>query len=352
MKKCRTLFLIIFMIVQAVSFGEEALHVLSGGGATFPAPLYLSWFSDIEKDFGITIKYDAVGSGGGIEMLQERQIDFGAADLLLTGERNELSPDEILQIPATLGAVVVVYNLPGKPFLKLSADVIVAIFTGEINKWNDPLIQELNPGLLLPAMPIRVIHRSDPSGTTYLFSEFLSENSLQWEESFGTATKINWKIGMGVSGNSKVIEFLKIVPGSISYTGFNYAVENNLPMAAIGEKLTGFVSPMMTTISKAAEYAVIDNGLIHLEKKVGRDKYPISAFSYIIVFKEQNYSGRTLEISGDLMKMLQWSLTKGQEKAPLLLYAPLPQNVVLAADSLLRQIVFDGVPVMEVSRAQ
>ncbi len=203
MKRCGILIIVTLILFTTLTAGQGKYHALSGAGATFPIPLYEAWFYDIQKDLGITIQYDAVGSGRGVELLKERQIDFGAADYLLDADSFDSLQSKIIQIPMTIGAVVLVYNLPNNPQLNLSPELITAIFMGKISNWKDSRIGAVNPQITFPDLPIRVIHRSDPSGTTHILSEFLSENSELWRQHCGISAKINWNLGMGVSETVK-----------------------------------------------------------------------------------------------------------------------------------------------------
>ena len=225
---------------------------LLGAGATFPYPLYSKMFDAYHEQHGVKVNYQAIGSGGGIRQLINKTVDFGATDAFMSDEELSQTDGTILHIPTCLGAVVVTCNLPGNPRLKLTPDIIADIFFGKITNWNDPRIKKVNPTLPLPDMHIVVVHRSDGSGTTFIFSDYLSKVSSEWKEKMGTGKALNWLVGLGAKGNAGVAGLVQQVPGSVGYVELVYALQNNMPISAIRNKSGNFIIPSISSVSLAA----------------------------------------------------------------------------------------------------
>ncbi|HET7564015.1 MAG TPA: phosphate ABC transporter substrate-binding protein PstS [Gemmatimonadaceae bacterium] len=321
---------------EAASAGVD----LTGAGATFPYPIYGKWFAAYAQQTGVKINYQPIGSGGGIRQLTERTIDFGASDAPMTDAELSKAPRPVLHFPTVLGAVVITYNLPSvKQPLRLTGDVVAGIFSGEITKWNDSRITSLNPGVSLPAKDILVVHRSDGSGTTYIFSDFLSTVSHAWAQHPGRGKELQWPIGLGAKGNEGVSGQVKQTEGAIGYTELAYAVQNKLPAALIENAAGEFVAPSVQSATAAAAGAVAKlpantDYRISIVNAPGKGAYPISSFTWLLV-----YSSYPDAVKGKkLVAFLHWYLEHGESTAPSLDYAPLPPNMITQLESRIGQI--------------
>jgi len=318
-----------------------------GAGATFPYPLYSKMFDVYYKQFDVKVNYQSIGSGGGIRQLQNKTVDFGATDAFMSDEKLKAAPAEIVHIPMVLGAVVITYNITGNPTLKISPDVLGDIFLGKIKKWNDERIQKLNPGVKLPKSKIMVVHRSDGSGTSFIFTDYLSKVSSEWKSSVGAGKSVKWPTGMGAKGNEGVSGMVKQIKGSIGYCELAYALHNNMPAALIQNKKGNFIKPEIKSISLAAEGEIPEHTRISLTNTDAQEGYPISSFTWIILYKEQNYNDKDKNVAQELIKLLSWMIKGGQKYASPLQYAPLSEGAVAKAEKLLKTITFDGAPLMK-----
>ena len=318
---------------------------LTGAGATFPYPIYSKWFSDYATATGVKINYQSIGSGGGIRQLSEGTVDFGASDSPMSDdELSKAKGGPILHIPTVLGADVITYNLPGvTAALKLTPAVIADIFMGRVKKWNDTRIATLNTGVSLPASDILVVHRSDGSGTTYIFTDYLSTAVPAWKTSVGKGKEVKWPVGLGAKGNEGVAGQVKQTPGSIGYVELAYATQNNLPIAAIRNKAGQFVAasvPAVTAAAAGAAKALPANTdyRISIVDAPGADSYPISSFTWILVYQHQ-----TDAVKGKkLVDFLNWALTEGEKSAVTLDYAPLPAEMATTVKAKLGTIDLSG----------
>jgi phosphate transport system substrate-binding protein len=324
----------------------DAQMLMNGAGATFPYPIYSKWFDEYTKvDPEVRFNYQSIGSGGGIKQVTSRTVDFGATDGPMTDEQLKQAPGELLHIPTVLGAVVATYNLPGAPKLKFTGDVLADIFLGKITKWNDAKITALNPGATLPDQPIVVVHRSDGSGTTYIWVDYLSKISPEWQQKVGKGTSVNWPVGLGGKGNEGVSGQVKGQPGALGYVELAYAVKNNLPVASIKNANGKFVEPTIATTTAAATGAaksMPDDFRVSLTNAPGDDAYPVASFTWLLVYRDQanEAKGRALA------KFLWWMSHDGQKYADDLLYAPLPVPVVKQIEGKVKQITYQGKPLM------
>ena len=304
---------------------------LTGAGATFPYPIYSKWFSDYAAQTGVKINYQSIGSGGGIRQLSEGTVDFGATDSPMNpDEQAKAKGGEVLHIPTVLGAVVVTYNLPevAQP-LKLTGDVIAEIFTGRVTKWNDARIAATNAGVALPAQDILVVHRSDGSGTTFIFTDYLATVSPAWASGPGRGKEVKWPVGLGGKGNEGVAGQVKQTPGSIGYVELAYARQNRLPTAHVANSTGAFVEPTIESITAAGAGAVealpADTDFrVSIVNAPGASAYPISSFTWLLVYRNQADPAKGQK----LIDFLKWAMTSGQQSAASLDYAPLPQPVV------------------------
>ena len=320
-----------------------AAGTLTGAGATFPYPLYSKWVFEYEKLHpGTRINYQSIGSGGGIRQISERTVDFGASDAPMNDEQLGKAKGRLLHIPTTLGAVVLTYNLPGyKGDLKLTSDVVAGIFLGEIKKWNDPKIAALNKGAHLPETDIAVAHRSDGSGTTFVFVDYLSKVSPAWKQKVGASTSVNWPVGLGGKGNEGVTGLVKQTPGAIGYVELIYALQNKLPVAALKNRAGQYITAAPKAISAAAAAAsahMPEDMRVSITDADGAESYPISSFTYILLYDEQQDAGK----GKTLVEFLWWAIHDGQKFCDSLGYATLPMPVVKKVEGMLKSVKAGG----------
>lgn len=302
---------------------------LQGAGATFPFPLYSKWISEYNKiNPNIKIDYQSIGSGGGIKQITEQTVDFGASDAPMTDDQMKALKKPVFHMPTTLGAVVVCYNLPGVTGeLKLTPEVLTAIFLGEVKKWNESKITEINPDLKLPDKEITIVHRSDGSGTTAVFVDYLSKVSKTWAEKVGKGTSVNWPVGLGGKGNEGVTGQVKQVEGAIGYTELVYALQNKISFASIKNKAGKFIVPNADSATAAAAGTIgqlPDDLRVSITDAEGDGAYPLSSYTYLLVYQDMDNKIK----AESLAKFLKWAISDGQKIAKELNYAPLPEEVV------------------------
>lgn len=320
---------------------------LTAAGATFPMPYYNMVFKTYGDKTGTQITYGGIGSGGGIRSLTDKVVDFGATDAYLDDAQMAEMPAEIVHIPTVLGAVVIAYNLEGVDGLKLSSELLEKIFMGEITKWNDSKIKSINPDLNLPDLAITVIVRSDGSGTTHIFSDYMSKISTKWADKVGTGKSLQWPVGMGAKGNPGVAGTISQTRGAVGYIGSEYAFAMKIQTAQLQNSSGNFVLPTIETVSAAAQGEIPADTRIMLTNSADPNSYPISGFTWIILYKEQNYNNRTKEQALATVKLLDWLVSEeAQGEAEKVHYAPLPASAVEKAKSILRGVTFDGNPLI------
>jgi phosphate transport system substrate-binding protein len=319
---------------------------LLGAGSTFAYPIYSKMFSQYNTLTGVKANYQSIGSGGGIKQLFSKTVDFGASDAFLTDERINEAGAPIVQFPTCLGAVVLSYNLPGNIPVKLSPEVIGGIFMGTIKKWNDPKIIQDNPGVTLPAMEIVVVHRSDGSGTTFIFTDYLSKVYPQWKSDVGNGTSVNWPAGIGGKGNEGVAGQIKQLPGSIGYIELIYALNNQMVFADIKNASGAFIKPSLESTKAAATTDIPADSRITVTNSSAAGAYPIASFTWIMVYKDQNYNGRTIGKATELVNMLWWMTHEGQQFCEPLHYASLSPQAVNVSEELIKSINFGGKPLL------
>ena len=316
---------------------------LTAAGATFPMPYYNMVFKQYTDKTNVLITYGGIGSGGGIRSLTDKVVDFGATDAYLDDDKLAAMPGEVVHIPTVMGAVVIAYNLPGVDGLKLSDKLLEKIFMGEITKWNDPEIKSNNSDLNLPDMNINVIHRSDGSGTTFIFSDYMSKISSKWEDKVGTGKSLQWPTGMGAKGNPGVAGTIKQTEGAIGYIGSEYAFAQKIQTAKVQNSSGNYIAPSIASVSAAAQGEIPEDTRIMLTNSSDPESYPISGFTWIILYKEQNYNNRSKEQAMATVKFLDWLVgDEAQSQAEKVHYAPLPQTAVEKAKVILRSVTFDG----------
>jgi phosphate transport system substrate-binding protein len=318
---------------------------LQGAGATFPNPLYQKWVSEYGKLHpNVQIDYQSIGSGGGIKQIQEQTVDFGASDAPMKDEELKAAPGELLHIPTVLGAVVVTYNVASiaQP-LHFSPQVVADIFLGKIKKWDDAQIKQDNPGVSLPATDITTVHRSDGSGTTFVFTDYLSKVSPEWKEKVGTDKSPKWPVGQGGKGNEGVTGQIKQQPNTIGYVELAYAVQNKLPVALIKNASGKFIEPSIDAVTAAAASASAqtpDDLRVSITNSAGENAYPISSYTYILAYKDQ----KNAEKGKALVDFLWWGIHDGEKFAKDLQYAPLPAEIVKRAEAKINSISSGGKP--------
>jgi len=331
-------------ILSPAAAGSD--QILTGAGATFPHPLYQKWFDLYQQRDGVRVTYQAVGSGGGIRKLLERSVDFGATDAFLSNEELANAPARILHLPTCVGAVAITYNVPGGPELKFTPDLLAAVFLGRLTSWQDPRIASVNPGVKLPALEMTVVHRSEESGTTFLFTDYLSKVSRDWEERVGRGRKVRWPCGIGVEGNPGVADFVKKIPGAVGYVELSYAQAQGLPAGIIMNRAGGFIRPTLQSVTAAATLELPADTRILITDTSAADGYPVSAFTYLIFYQEQSYDNRSEERARTLARFLWWIIHEGQAHNQSLLYAPLSGPAVEGAERILHTMTYRGRPLI------
>ncbi len=314
----------IFLAALLVT-GARAQMTINGAGATFPYPIYSKWFDEYAKvDPSVRFNYQSIGSGGGQKQILAQTVDFGASDGPMSDDNLAKAPGKLLHIPTVAGAVALTYNLPGSPALKLDGDTIAGIYLGEIKKWNDPKIAALNSGASLPDQEIVVVHRSDGSGTTFIFTDYLSKVSGEWKSKVGNNTSVSWPIGLGGKGNEGVSGQVKQTPGAIGYVELIYAIQNKMPYAELKNAAGEFVKPTLESVTAAMATAQIpDDFRFSITNAPGKDAYPIAGATWLLVYERQKDATKGKK----MVEFLKWALTKGEDMAKDLDYAPLPTEL-------------------------
>ncbi len=337
---------VILTVAAAVGFSQSIEMV--GAGATFPAPFYSKLFDEYNKQFGVKVNYQAVGSGGGQSQLKNKTVDFGASDVVVTDEVAKTFPAPFVSVPMVAGAVVITYNLPGNPELKLTSDIVADFFLGKIKRWNDPRIVALNPDVKLGNTAITVVHRSDGSGTTAVFSDYLAKVSDDWKSTVGVGQSLKWPVGVGGKGNPGVAGLVKQLPGSVGYVELIYALQNSMPYAQLKNKSGNWVKASLASTTAAANVAIPEDVTrVNLTNSEAADGYPISTFTWILVYKEQSYDNRPQPKAEAMMKMIWWMVHDGQRYAEALSYATLPQAVVAKAETIIKSVTYGGAPLVK-----
>jgi len=327
------------------STGSGGQINLQGAGATFPNPLYQKWLSEYGKLHpNVRIDYQSIGSGGGIKQIQALTVDFGASDSPMKDEDLKAAPGPILHIPTVLGAVVLTYNLTGinEP-LRFSPEVIADIFLGKIKNWNDARIKADNPRANLSGSDITVVHRSDSSGTSAVFTDYLSKVSSEWKEKVGSGPAVSWPVGVGGKGNEAVTGQIKNTPNTIGYVELAYAAQNKLPVASIKNQAGEFIQPTLDAVTAAAAESLAttpEDLRVSITNAAGKGAYPISSYTYILVYKEQKDAAK----GKALVDFLWWGIHDGESYARDLQYAPLPKEIVTRAEAKINAITFGGKP--------
>jgi phosphate transport system substrate-binding protein len=320
---------------------------LNGAGATFPNIIYQTWILTYNQKFdNVEINYQSIGSGGGIRQFSDKTVDFGGTDAPMTDSAIAAIGGNVLHIPTVLGAVVPTYNLPGitQP-VRFTPDVLADIFLGKITKWNDARLASINPGVTLPQQDIIVVHRSDGSGTTYVWVDYLTKVSPEWAQKVGRGTSVNWPVGLGGRGNEGVTATVRQTPGGIGYVELGYAIINKMPAGAVQNKAGSWITPSLESVTAAAQGAMEVMGpntdfRVSITDSPGAQAYPISSFTWLLVRKDYPDAAKARE----LLKFVWWSQTEGQPKAAGLGYAPLPKEMRPWIEARLRAVTAAGRP--------
>src|SRR5580765_7800022 len=326
MRMRKTLGLVLLAMLAA---GPAWAQNINAAGATFPYPIYSKWFDEYHKLHpNVQINYQSIGSGGGIRQLLDKTVDFGASDGPMTDEQLQQAGFKILHFPTVLGADVPSYNIPGLTGeLKFTPEALAAIFLGKVTKWNDPAIAGANPGVKLPAEDIVVVHRSDGSGTTYIWTDYLSKISDEWRTKVGKDTSVNWPVGLGGKGNEGVAGLVKQTPNSIGYVELIYAVQNNIPYGSVKNLSGEFIKPSLAGVSAAAAGAATsmpDDFRVSITNAPGKAAYPISSFTWLLIPAQIQDAAKKAAIKD----FLGWMMTSGQQLCEGLAYAKLPKEVI------------------------
>ncbi|MGI0029299.1 MAG: phosphate ABC transporter substrate-binding protein PstS [Nitrososphaera sp.] len=354
---------IVPLILSWAAFAEGTIS-LNGAGATFPFLLIDQWrleYRNVKPD--VSLNYQPIGSGGGISQFTEKTVDFGGTDAPLTATQRSALSGPAVHIPETIGSVVAAYNLIGVPDkgLKLAGPILADIFLGKITKWDDARIKELNPDLTLPSEDIVVVHRADGSGTTFVWTDYLSKVSAEWKDSVGRGTAVSWPTGIGGPGNQGVASAVRGNPYTIGYVELAYALTTGMDYAFIQNQAGNFIEPSLesTKAAVAASAATLPKGedsweAVSLTDAPGEDSYPIASFSYLLLYKELSTNPKidSIEKARALVEFVDWAITDGQELADELHYVPLPEEVVALNKETLASITFNGQPVMEAPAEQ
>ena len=333
MRKTVLLFVCAFLALPGL--GQTTLN---GAGATFPNPMYSKWFSEYHKIHSdVQVNYQPIGSGGGIRQVTAGPVDFGASDMPMTDKQLQDSKTKILNIPTVLGAVVPAYNIPGVTGeIKFTPDVLSGIFLGKITKWNDKALTSANPGINFPDKAIIVVHRSDGSGTTFIWTDYLSKISPEWKSQVGADTSVKWPIGMGGNHNEGVAGMIRQLSGSIGYIELIYAIQNNIPYGSVRNSSGAFVKASLESVTAAAASApkMPADFRVSITNAPGKDAYPISSFTWLLIPAQSKDAAK----GKILNEFLSWMVTDGQKLTSSLSYAPLPDNVVAKVKDAIKQV--------------
>ena len=331
--------LLVCVLLPLATFGQTTLN---GAGATFPYPIYSKWFSEYRKVHSeVQVNYQSIGSGGGIRQVTEGTVDFGASDMPMTDEQLKDAQTKlktrIFNIPTVLGADVPAYNIPGVTGeVKFTPEVLAGIFLGKITNWSDPSIAKANPDIKFPNQEIFVVHRSDGSGTTFIWTDYLSKISPDWKTQVGSGTSVKWPKGLGGKGNEGVAGSIRQLPGSIGYVELIYAVQNNISYGSVKNSSGMFVKASLESVTAAAGSApkMPSDFRVSITNAPGKDAYPISSFTWLLI-PEQSKDSAKGKILSDF---LNWMVSDGQKMTSTLSYAPLPENVAAKVKDAIKQI--------------
>jgi phosphate transport system substrate-binding protein len=344
--KMRNLVIAVLLTAAAIGAGAQAIE-LTGAGATFPLPLYTKMFDVYAKEMGVKVNYQGIGSGGGIQQLTAQTLDFGGTDAFMDDTQLARAPGAVVHIPVVSGSVVMIYNLPGNPELVFTPEIISEIFLGNIIAWNDPKIAAANPKITPPNLAIAVVRRSDGSGTTFTFTDYLQKVSPAWKDKVGRGTSVNWPTGVGAKGNPGVAGLVKQLPGSLGYVELIYALQNNITFASVVNRKGTAMKPSLASTAAAANTALPDDMRVMITDTDAADGYPIAGFTWIVLYKELNYGNRSQEKAQAIAKLAWWMTHEGQKYAEELSYAKLSPAAVAKAETQLRSLTYKGAALLK-----
>jgi len=331
----KTVLLFVCVLIALPVVGQTTLN---GAGATFPYPIYSKWFSEYHKLHSeVEINYQSIGSGGGIRQVTAATVDFGASDMPMTDKQLQEAKTKILNLPTVLGAVVPAYNIPGVTGeVKFTPEALVGIFLGKITKWNDKAIASANPEIKLPDTDIIVVHRSDGSGTSFIWTDYLSKVSPEWKSQVGSDTSVKWPVGMGGKGNEGVAGFVRQLQGSIGYVELIYAIQNKIPYGSVRNAAGTFIKASLESVTAAAASApkMPADFRVSITNSPGKDAYPISSFTWLLIPAQSKEAAK----GKILADFLNWMVTDGQKMTSALAYAPLPENVAAKEKEAIKQV--------------
>jgi len=332
------------IVALAATFGSLAAsaqdNTLLGAGSTFVYPLFSKMFSQYTAS---KVNYQSIGSGGGILQLTNKTVDFGDSDVPLNADQTAKMSAPVLHIPMTSGAVVVTYNVPGvTAALNLTGKDLADIYLGKVTNWNSPEIKATNKGVNLPDLPIVVIHRSDGSGTSFIFTDYLTKVNTDWAAKVGKAAAVNWPAGLGGKGSEGVAGLIKQTPGAIGYVELAYAIQNHMPYASMQNKGGKYIAPTLEATTLASNVELPADSKVSVTNTDNPKGYPIASFTWALIYKEQNYGGRSKARATELLKLLWWNIHQGQADCTALNYAPLSKSAVKVAETILKSATYDG----------
>lgn len=344
MKRIKSIILAVTALVLVACGGSSSKGSIAGAGATFPLPFYNLLFKSYQDTTSVVVTYGGIGSGGGIRSLKDKVVDIAGTDAFLSDKEMKDMPAEVIHIPTCMGAVVLAYNLPSVETLNLSGEIIADIFLGKITKWNDSLIVAMNSGVVLPDSKINPVYRSDGSGTTYVFSDYMSKVSDVWAEQMGTAKALKWPVGIAAKGNPGVAGTIKQTEGSLGYVGSEYGFSLKIPMATLKNSSGNLISPTTSSISAAASGDLPKDTRAMITNSSAADAYPISCFTWLLIYKEQAYNNKTIEQARLNVELLKWMLSdSSQDMTEIVHYAPLPKVAIDNALKSLEGVTYNGV---------
>ncbi|MGC8482813.1 MAG: phosphate ABC transporter substrate-binding protein PstS [Thermodesulfobium sp.] len=358
MKRILLSLLGVFLLVAAVFYvsgcsGSNApqsasqVKQLTGAGSTFVYPLFSKMFEDYKNVKGVEVNYQSIGSGGGINALKDGTTDFSASDAYMSEKEMQTVPGGVVTIADAAGAVVMAYNIPGVKDLILDGKAIADIYLGKIKNWNDPYLEKLNPGVNFPDKPITVTHRSDGSGTTFIFTNYLSLMSPDWKSTSGAGTSVKWPVGLGGKGSEGVTAIIKQNPYSIGYVELTYAIQNHITTAKVKNKSGNIIAPTLESTQKAFEGVQLPSDMRALVLDTSNPAgYPITGFTFILLHKEMNYKGNDIAKAKAVLDLVKWIITDGQKYSEALGYVKLPQEAVANDMKILDSITWEGKPIL------
>lgn len=344
------LFVCMLTLVSCSNQGEKRLtkDSISGAGATFPLPFYDVTFKAFTDSTGIQVTYGGIGSGGGIRSLRDQIVDFGATDAFMSDKDMAKMPREVVHIPTCLGAIVMGYNLPGIQDLRLTGQIVADIYLGKITKWNDHLIQHENPGIKLPELNIYPVYRSDGSGTTYVFTDYLSKVSPEFNQKVGCGKSLKWPAGIAAKGNPAIAGLISQTKGTIGYIGSEYAFAVKIPYASLKNKSGLYIKPDNESISAAAAGDIPADTRTMITDSANPQAYPIACFTWLLIYKEQSYNNRSESKARATVDLMYWMISpESQRLTTEVNYSPLPEETLIRARQVLSSVTYNGRPLLK-----